>query len=198
MRDGTAEPVSRDQILRRERGQGKIFIFCSVSDDYEHDWQPYYPVDSYSCYMWSILALLAICDDHVPHTHIHTQQLRRRAARPDCTRTYIIRKNPLLAVRITWNGGSRIGCYTRNWVFIFHAPSRRSLLLTLLIVILLGFLVYKARQGGSKRMRHRCEVTAFPATFLFSAYYLRKIIKKKGQWPKTGAPGAFLAKNGCT
>ena len=25
-RDGTAEPVSRDQILRRERGQG-IFIF---------------------------------------------------------------------------------------------------------------------------------------------------------------------------
>ena len=26
-RDGTAERVSRDQILRHERGQGKIFIF---------------------------------------------------------------------------------------------------------------------------------------------------------------------------
>ena len=26
-RDGTAEPVSRDQILRRERGQGKIHFF---------------------------------------------------------------------------------------------------------------------------------------------------------------------------
>ena len=26
-RDGTAEPVSRDQILRRERGQGNIFVF---------------------------------------------------------------------------------------------------------------------------------------------------------------------------
>ena len=25
-RDGTAEPVSRDQILRRERGQGKIIF----------------------------------------------------------------------------------------------------------------------------------------------------------------------------
>ena len=26
-RDGTTEPVSRDQILRRVRGQGNIFIF---------------------------------------------------------------------------------------------------------------------------------------------------------------------------
>ena len=26
-RDGTAEPVSRDQILRHERGQGNTFIF---------------------------------------------------------------------------------------------------------------------------------------------------------------------------
>ena len=27
MRDGTAEPVSQDQILRRERGQREILIF---------------------------------------------------------------------------------------------------------------------------------------------------------------------------
>ena len=47
-RDGTAEPVSRDQILRRELGQGKNNFPCSA--DHEQDWQPY-PVDPYSCYM---------------------------------------------------------------------------------------------------------------------------------------------------
>ena len=55
-RDGTAEPVSRDQIFRHARGQGNIHFPCSA--DYEQDWQPY-PVDPYS----------AICDDH---TYIHT------------------------------------------------------------------------------------------------------------------------------
>ena len=50
-RDGTAEPVSRDQILRHVRGQGKYFLPCSA--DHEQDWQPY-PVNPYS----------AICDDH--------------------------------------------------------------------------------------------------------------------------------------
>ena len=49
-RDGTAEPVSRDQILRHARGQGNIFP-CSA--DHEQDWHPY-PVDPYS----------AIRDDH--------------------------------------------------------------------------------------------------------------------------------------
>ena len=46
--DGTVEPVSRDQILRRERGQGNVNFSCSA--DHEQDWQPY-PVDIYSCYM---------------------------------------------------------------------------------------------------------------------------------------------------
>ena len=55
-RDGTAEPVSRDQILRHARGQGNVHFPCSA--DHEEDWQPY-PVDPYS----------AICDDH---TYIHT------------------------------------------------------------------------------------------------------------------------------
>ena len=50
-RDGTAEPVSRDQITRRERGQGDNYFPCSA--DHEQDWQTY-PVDPYS----------AICDDH--------------------------------------------------------------------------------------------------------------------------------------
>ena len=44
-RDGTAEPVSRDQILRHARGQGNIHFSCSA--DHEQDWQPY-PVDPYS------------------------------------------------------------------------------------------------------------------------------------------------------
>ena len=45
-RDGTAEPVSRDQILRSVRGQGDNINFpCSA--DHEQDWQPY-PVDPYT------------------------------------------------------------------------------------------------------------------------------------------------------
>ena len=50
-RDGTAEPVWRDQILRHARVQGNIKFPCSA--DHQQDWQPY-PVDPYS----------AICDDH--------------------------------------------------------------------------------------------------------------------------------------
>ena len=57
-RDGTAEAVSRDQILRHERGQGNIVFPCSADD--VQDWQPY-PVDPYS----------AICDDHT-YIHVHT------------------------------------------------------------------------------------------------------------------------------
>ena len=48
-RDGTAEIFSRDQVLRRERGQGNINIPCSA--DHEQDGQSY-PVDTYSCYMF--------------------------------------------------------------------------------------------------------------------------------------------------
>ena len=36
------EPVSRDQILRHERGQGNIHFSCSA--DHVQNWQPY-PVD---------------------------------------------------------------------------------------------------------------------------------------------------------
>ena len=60
-RDETAEPISRDQILRHARGQGNINFPCSA--DHEQDWHPY-PVDPYS----------AVCDDH---TYIHTYILSR-------------------------------------------------------------------------------------------------------------------------
>ena len=50
-RDGTAEPISRGQILRHARGQGNTYFPCSA--DNEQDWQ-LYPVDPCS----------AICDGH--------------------------------------------------------------------------------------------------------------------------------------
>ena len=56
-RDGTPEPVSRDQILRRGREQVNI-NFLPCSDDHRQDWQLYL-IDPYS----------AICDDR-----IHTQR----------------------------------------------------------------------------------------------------------------------------
>ena len=67
-RDGAAEPVSRDQILRRERGQGNFHFPCSA--DHVQDWQPY-PVDPCSCYM---------CDHTSPqekHSQNNTQYSRR-------------------------------------------------------------------------------------------------------------------------
>ena len=67
-RDGTAEPVSRDQILRHARGQGNIHFPCSA--DHEQDWQPY-PVDPYS----------AIFDDH---TYIHTYILHDLQVKNKC------------------------------------------------------------------------------------------------------------------
>ena len=51
MRNGTAEPVSRDQIFRRKRGQGVFHVASSAHHD--QDWQPYL-VDLH----------FAICDDH--------------------------------------------------------------------------------------------------------------------------------------
>ena len=48
-RDETAEPVSRDEILRRERGQGNIHFPCSA-DHVQDYWHPY-PIGLYFCYM---------------------------------------------------------------------------------------------------------------------------------------------------
>ena len=54
-RDETVEPNSRDQTLRRERGQGKFDFPCSA--DHEQDWQSY-----------AVGAQSAESDDHT-HTH---------------------------------------------------------------------------------------------------------------------------------
>ena len=68
-RDGTAEPVSRDQIFGREHRQGNIYFPCSA--DHVQDWQPY-PVDPYSCYM---------CD----HTYINTYQAKACGSQAELT-----------------------------------------------------------------------------------------------------------------
>ena len=43
-----SETVSRDQTLRRERGQGKVYFPCSA--EHVQDGQPY-TIDPYTCYM---------------------------------------------------------------------------------------------------------------------------------------------------
>ena len=53
--DGTAGLVSRYQILRRERGQGKNIHFRCSAADHEQDWQPYL-VDTFSA---------IVCDDNI-------------------------------------------------------------------------------------------------------------------------------------
>ena len=58
--DGTAKPISRDQIPRRERAQGNIHYLCSA--DHEQVWQSY-PVDPYS-------------DDFTYVLYLHIQQYR--------------------------------------------------------------------------------------------------------------------------
>ena len=58
-RDGTAKPVSQDQIIWRKREQGNIHIPCPAY--HEQGWQPY-PVDPYS----------AMSHDH---RHIHKEYL---------------------------------------------------------------------------------------------------------------------------
>ena len=55
-RDGTAEPVSRDQILGRGRGQGNIHFPCSADHDQDYYWQPY-PVDPYCCYRLYVMTM---------------------------------------------------------------------------------------------------------------------------------------------
>ena len=62
-RDGTAEPVSRGQILRRERGQGNVYFLCSA--DHEQDWQPC-PVDPSSFLLYTSMC---VCD-HTYAVHV--------------------------------------------------------------------------------------------------------------------------------
>ena len=90
-RDGNAEPVSRDQLLRREWGQGNIHFPCSA--DHEQDWQP-------SALLTRLIYTLVICDDH---TYIHRyeivvmffERLKKLAKNnylPNCDRVQVIER----------------------------------------------------------------------------------------------------------
>ena len=70
-RDGTAESGSRDQVLRRERGQGNMNFLCSA--DHEQDWQPY-PVDPHSCYNTCVTIHTWVSQDHFIVVLIITKQ----------------------------------------------------------------------------------------------------------------------------
>ena len=69
--DRTAELVSRDHILRRERGQGNINFPCSA--DHKQDCQPY-PVDPYSYILFYIL----LVHSRVPRVHSRVPRVHRR------------------------------------------------------------------------------------------------------------------------
>ena len=62
-RDGTAETVSRDQILRRERVEGNTHFRCLA------DLFPYLADHEQDCQLYRVDPYSAICDDH---TYIHT------------------------------------------------------------------------------------------------------------------------------
>ena len=68
-RDGTAKPVSRDQILRRERGDRKIFIFLVQLT-----------TSKIGNLTWLVLTF-AICDVMIIHVDTKDLQNRREAER---------------------------------------------------------------------------------------------------------------------
>ena len=98
-RDGTAEPVSRDQILRHERGQGNIHFSCSA--DHVQDWQPY-RVDPYSCHM---------CD----HTYIHGKQRRSSS-----TTSWYLSHGNIFYIVVLWRSESDLR-------FLYSYSSRNSI-----------------------------------------------------------------------
>ena len=109
-RDGMAEPVSRDQILRHARGQGNIHFSCSA--DHEQDWQPY-PVDPYS----------AICDDHT-YTHAICNLINTHTQN-----TY--KSNNIASVLVYLHGNYRYASVQFNGRFLRYIVLYCIILLTL-------------------------------------------------------------------
>ena len=63
-RDRTAEPIPRDQIIRRELRQRKVYIPCSA--DHEQDWQPY-PVGTNYVYVVTIYTYIYSTASYTRH-----------------------------------------------------------------------------------------------------------------------------------
>ena len=80
-RDGIAESVSRDQILRRKRGQGNFHFPCSA--DHVQGWQPY-PVDPYSClYVMTTHTYYLVL--YIHHLDINTYEVRLKLTHSQIT-----------------------------------------------------------------------------------------------------------------
>ena len=63
-RDGTAEPVSRDQILRHARGQRNIIFSVQLTTS---------RIGNLTRLIHTLLYVMTICDDHANEdTHIHS------------------------------------------------------------------------------------------------------------------------------
>ena len=68
-RDRTDETVSRDQILRHERGPGNIHFPCSAG--HEQDWQPH-PVDQHSAII--VVVVVVVVDSYIQHISLATEK----------------------------------------------------------------------------------------------------------------------------
>ena len=106
--DGTAKPVSRGQILRRERGQGNII---SIS-----------PVQLTTCRIGSLtrsILTLAICDDH---TYIlYTYYINRHAGTPSKAKTNHTMSPDYSSIRYV---GFRIGWVST--VLYYHITTHQA------------------------------------------------------------------------
>ena len=87
-RDGTAEPVLGNRILRHEREQRNIHFLCSA--DHEQDRQPY-PVDPYYCYM---------CDHTYIHGHAYSKSMDQTGKVTNPALGQLNRENEYFSVRV--------------------------------------------------------------------------------------------------
>ena len=88
-RDGTSEPFSRDQILRREQGQGNIHFPCSA--DHEQDWQPYLVDPSIELLLLHVMAI-NIC---ISYIGLQSEEIINRSIPQPCA------SNTILCVLLT-------------------------------------------------------------------------------------------------
>ena len=144
-RDGIAEPVSRDHILRRERGRGNNIFPCSA--DHVQAWQPY-PYSRYVCdhtYIISgkVHAMLRPCpfdwyrarSSYLVHTSVspseYTGYLTRVVTLPSksihtsITSCIVVSTSP--ASPLYRRPGIRLSPYDSCYVYVFVVPIPRNM-----------------------------------------------------------------------
>ena len=154
-RDGTAEPVSRDQLLRRERGQENIHFPCSA--DHDQDWQPY-PVDPHSFYMCGhiiyiyiiyrtsltkliFLIATAVCSPTVCHIFCKNHQIVQAAVATKMCHDCSIKSAPPTMDRVFWSAMMMYGhTYSKTMDQPGNVPSSAENFATFLLQCLPSFL----------------------------------------------------------